>query len=138
EGDMRDLPSLLDALRGVRFLVHVAADYRLWARNPAEIIRNNVDGTRTVMEAARQSGVERVVYTSSVAVLKPVAGAAADENSRMQDREAVGAYKKSKIAAHRVVESVIADHNLPAVIVSPSTPIGPRDIKPTPTGQIIV
>lgn len=138
EGDMRDLASLLEAVRDVRFLVHIAADYRLWARNPEEIIRNNVDGTRTVMEAARRGGVERVVYTSSVAVLKPIAGAAANENSRMQDREAVGAYKKSKIAAHRVVESVIADHNLPAVIVSPSTPIGPRDIKPTPTGQIIV
>lgn len=81
--------------------------------------------------------MERVVYTSSVAVLKPLAGAAADETSRMPECEAVGAYKKSKIAAHAVVEAMIAQH-LPAVIVSPSTPIGPRDIKPTPTGQIIV
>src|SRR5438105_1586574 len=138
EGDMRDMASLVQAMHGAQFLIHVAADYRLWARKPAEIVRNNVEGTQTVMQAARQCGVERVVYTSSVAVLKPIAGVAADENSRMPEDEAVGAYKKSKIAAHRVVEAMVADHKLPAIIVSPSTPIGPRDIKPTPTGQIIV
>jgi dihydroflavonol-4-reductase len=136
-GDMTDRDSLSRAMNGVRFLFHVAADYRLWARHPGEIIRNNVEGTRAVMQAARASGVERVVYTSSVAVLKPVPGAAADETSRMAITAAVGAYKKSKIAAHVLVESMIAE-GLPAVIVSPSTPIGPRDIKPTPTGRIIV
>jgi dihydroflavonol-4-reductase len=138
EGDMRELPSLVSAMESVRFVIHAAADYRLWARNPAEIIRNNVGGTRAVMEAARRCDIERVVYTSSVAVLKPIAGSAADETSRMPEHEAVGAYKKSKIAAHDAVENMIAQHQLPAVIVSPSTPIGPRDIKPTPTGQIIV
>ncbi len=138
EGDMTDRASLLRAMKGVRFAFHVAGDYRLWARNPEEIVRNNVEGTRAVMGAALQSGVERVVYTSSVAVLKPIPGVAADETSRMPEGEATGAYKKSKIAAHALVEAMIARDGLPAVIVSPSTPIGPRDIKPTPTGRIIV
>ena len=137
-GDMMDGASLAAAMRGIRFALHVAADYRLWARDPREIIRHNVDGTRFVMKAALSCGVERVVYTSSVAVLRPVEGGAADEMSRMPENEAIGAYKKSKIAAHALVESMIAEDGLPAVIVSPSTPIGPRDIKPTPTGQIIV
>jgi dihydroflavonol-4-reductase len=138
EGDMRDLASLLGPMRGMRFVVHVAADYRLWARRPADIIRNNVEGTRAVMQAAQRSNIERVVYTSSVAVLKPIAGSAADESSRMPEHQAVGAYKRSKIAAHRLVEAMIQNDHFPAVIVSPSTPIGPRDIKPTPTGRIIV
>jgi dihydroflavonol-4-reductase len=138
EGDMTDRASILRAMQGVQFVFHVAGDYRLWARNPEEIVRNNVDGTRAVMGAALQSGVERVVYTSSVAVLKPIPGMDADETSRMPEREATGAYKKSKIAAHALVEAMIARDGLPAVIVSPSTPIGPRDIKPTPTGRIIV
>ena len=137
EGDINNSDSLLRVMRGVQFLIHAAADYRLWARNPNEIARTNVNGTRRVMEAALEKGVQRIVYTSSVAVLKPIPGESADENSRMDESEATGAYKKSKIAAHRVVESMIAE-GLPAVIVSPSTPIGPRDIKPTPTGQIVV
>jgi dihydroflavonol-4-reductase len=138
EGDMMDGASVSSAMNGVRFLFHVAADYRLWAPDPSEIMRHNVEGTRAVMKSAVQAGVERVVYTSSVAVLRPVPGGAADEMSRMPEEEAIGAYKKSKIAAHAIVESMIARDGLPAVIVSPSTPIGPRDIKPTPTGQIIV
>jgi dihydroflavonol-4-reductase len=137
EGDMNDSDSLLRAMDGVQFLIHAAADYRLWARKPAEIVSTNVNGTRRVMEAAMKKRVQRIVYTSSVAVLKPLPGRAADENSRMDEDHATGAYKKSKIAAHRLVESMISD-GLPAVIVSPSTPIGPRDIKPTPTGQIVV
>ena len=137
EGDINDSGSLLRAMQDVKFLIHSAADYRLWARDPGEIAATNVNGTRRVMEAAREKRVERIVYTSSVAVLRPIPGAAADETSRMEESDATGAYKKSKIAAHRVVESMIAD-GLPAVIVSPSTPIGPRDIKPTPTGQIVV
>ena len=138
EGDINDANSLLRAVDGTRFVVHTAADYRLWARDPQSIIRTNVEGTRRVMAAALASGTERVVYTSSVAVLKPIPGAIADETSRMPEAQATGAYKKSKIGAHRVVEELIAREKLPAVIVSPSTPIGPRDIKPTPTGQIIV
>ena len=137
EGDMNDSASLLRAMDGMQILIHTAADYRLWARNPDEIAATNVNGTRRVMEAALEKRVQRIVYTSSVAVLKPIPGGAADENSRMDESHATGAYKKSKIAAHRVVESMIAA-GLPAVIVSPSTPIGPRDIKPTPTGQIVV
>ncbi len=137
-GDIHDEASLRRAMDGARFVVHAAADYRLWARDPQAIIRTNVEGTRRVMTAALQSGVERVVHTSSVAVLKPVPGGTADENSRLPEAQATGAYKKSKIAAHCLVEEMMAEKNLPAVIVSPSTPIGPRDIKPTPTGQIIV
>ena len=137
EGDMRDGGSLAPAMRDVRFLFHVAADYRLWARNPDEIIRNNRDGTRAVMQAAREAGVERIVYTSSVATLKPRDdGSDADENDRADMRTAIGAYKKSKVAAERVVDEMVGQ-GLPAVIVSPSTPIGPRDIRPTPTGRIV-
>jgi len=138
EGDMTDAGSLIRALDGVRYLFHVAADYRLWARDPDEIMRNNLQGTRNVMDAARMCGTERVVYTSSVATLKPLAGAAADETSRLEARDAIGAYKQSKIAAQHLVETMVAEEGLPAVIVSPSTPVGPRDIRPTPTGRIIV
>ncbi|TWT00725.1 hopanoid-associated sugar epimerase [Reyranella sp. CPCC 100927] len=138
EGDMRDPASIAAAMRDVRYVFHVAADYRLWARDPQEIVRNNRDGTRTVMSAARAAGVERIVYTSSVATLKPRDdGADADERDRAEEADAIGAYKKSKVAAERVVEAMVAD-GLPAVLVSPSTPIGPRDIRPTPTGRIIV
>jgi dihydroflavonol-4-reductase len=138
EGDMRDAQSIIRALDGVRYLFHVAADYRLWARNPDDIMSNNLEGTRTVMDAARMCGTERIVYTSSVATLKPLAGAAADETSRLDVQNAMGAYKQSKIAAQHLVETLIAQESLPAVIVSPSTPVGPRDVRPTPTGRIIL
>lgn len=138
EGDILDAASVGRAMTGVRYVFHVAADYRLWARDSGEIIRNNREGTRTVMEAAHTAGVDRVVYTSSVATLKPRNnGHDADEHDRADEASAIGAYKKSKVAAERVVESMIA-RGLPAVVVSPSTPIGPRDVKPTPTGRIIV
>jgi len=136
-GDMRDAKSMTRAMDGARHVFHVAADYRLWAKDPMEIVRNNLEGARAVMEAARTTGVERIVYTSSVAALKPVAGEAADETSRHDERTVIGAYKKSKLAAERLVER-LAGGGLPVVIVSPSTPVGPRDIKPTPTGRIIV
>lgn len=139
EGDMLDRDSMARALEGARWLFHVAADYRLWARDPQEIIRNNLEGTGAVMEAALAAGVERIVYTSSVATLKPRSdGVAVDETAPADMRSAVGAYKKSKVAAERLVERLTAERGLPAVIVNPSTPIGPRDIKPTPTGKIIV
>ncbi len=138
EGDMRDAASIAAAMRDVRYVFHVAADYRLWARDPQEIIRNNKEGTRIVMTAARAAGVERIVYTSSVATLKPRDdGSDADERDRAEEADAIGAYKKSKVAAERVVEAMVAD-GLPAIMVSPSTPIGPCDIRPTPTGRIIV
>jgi dihydroflavonol-4-reductase len=139
EGDMRIPEDMQRAIRGARYVFHIAADYRLWARDPEEIVRNNVSGTRAVMEAAKESGVERIVYTSSVATLKPgTIDVPADETGRLSEAQAIGAYKRSKVAAERIVERVVAENGLPAVIVNPSTPIGPRDIKPTPTGRIIV
>jgi dihydroflavonol-4-reductase len=137
EGDLRDRASLAAALKGARFLFHAAADYRLWARDPEEIVRNNVEGTRLIMEEALTAGVERIVYTSSVATLKLRDGAASTENDPLPDGEGIGAYKRSKVAAERLVETMVDRDRLPAVIVNPSTPIGPRDVKPTPTGRII-
>jgi dihydroflavonol-4-reductase len=139
EGDMRSRDDMVRALEGVSRLFHVAADYRLWARDPQEIIRANLEGTTAVMEAALAKGVERIVYTSSVATLR--AGDAAtivDETAPLAPGEAVGAYKESKVVAERLVERMVAERGLPAVIVNPSTPIGPRDVKPTPTGRILV
>jgi dihydroflavonol-4-reductase len=138
-GDMSDPAAMAAATRGVRHLFHIAADYRLWAREPEEIVRNNLAGARSVMTAALAAGVERVVYTSSVATLGfSDDGAPSDESFRLSPGEAVGAYKRSKVIAEREVERLAADEGLPVVIVSPSTPIGPRDVKPTPTGRIIV
>jgi len=138
EGDMRDAASMRQAAKGARYVFHVAADYRLWAPDPDEIIRVNIDGTRSVMEAARDVGAERIVYTSSVATLKlHEDGTPADESEPLKEHEAIGAYKKSKVAAERLVERMVGE-GLPAVIVNPSTPVGPRDVKPTPTGRIII
>ncbi|MFO1087365.1 MAG: NAD-dependent epimerase/dehydratase family protein [Reyranellaceae bacterium] len=138
-GDLTDRRSLEAALKGVRYLFHVAADYRLWARDPSEIIRANVEGTLNLKREALAAGVERIVYTSSVAALR-VAGATApvDETAALAAHEAIGAYKRSKTMAERAVEEMIARDGLPAVIVSPTTPIGPRDIRPTPTGRILL
>jgi dihydroflavonol-4-reductase len=138
-GDMTDPAAMQEALRGVHQLYHVAADYRLWARRPEQLRRANIEGTRAVMEAALAAHVERIVYTSSVATLR--AGDAAtvvDETAPLSETEAIGAYKQSKVAAERLVERMVAEQGLPAVIVSPSTPIGPRDIKPTPTGRMVL
>lgn len=137
-GDLFDADAVARAMRGVRFLFHVAADYRLWAPDPEDIVRNNETMTRTVMEAALAAKVERIVYTSSVATLKPSGNGPADEGRAATPAEAIGAYKRSKVVAERLVETMIAEQGLPAVIVQPSTPIGPRDAKPTPTGRIIV
>ena len=135
--DMRDKDAMAAAMKGARYVFHCAADYRLWARNPEEIVWNNLEGTRAVMEAAREAGVERVIYTSSVATLKPLDDRPADETSRHTESTVIGAYKRSKLVAERFVELMAGD-GFPVVIVNPSTPIGPRDIKPTPTGRIIV
>jgi dihydroflavonol-4-reductase len=138
-GDMRDEASMRAALRGVRYLFHVAADYRLWAPDPTEIERANLEGTQATMRAALKEGVERIVYTSSVATLKVTsAGHSADESAPLTAEQAIGVYKRSKVLAERAVERMVANERLPAVIVNPSTPIGPRDVKPTPTGRIIV
>jgi dihydroflavonol-4-reductase len=139
EGDLLDAGSIERAMRDIRFLVHVAADYRLWARHPDDIVRTNVEGTRLMMAAARRAGVERIVYTSSVATLAPRPdGQPSDETFPLDAKSAVGAYKYSKVAAERLVETMVAEQNLPAVIVNPSTPIGPGDVRPTPTGRIII
>src|SRR6188768_1513438 len=137
-GDMCDRASLVPALRGVRYLAHAAADYRLWAPPGDDIVRTNLEGTRFVMEEALQAGVERIVYTSSVATLALRDGAPADESRPLAESDAIGAYKKSKVRAERLVEDMVKQHRLPAVIVNPAAPIGPRDVKPTPTGRIIV
>ena len=105
EGDMRDEASMTRAAQGARYLFHVAADYRLWARDPEDIVRNNLEGTRATMQAALAAKVERVVYTSSVATLKPLDGKPADETSRHSEASAIGAYKRSKVVAERLVEA---------------------------------
>lgn len=138
EGDARDAASVVRAMEGVRHLFHVAADYRLWARDPEEIVRNNRASTEIVMRAALAAGVERIVYTSSVATLRPRDDGPSNERDAVTPEQAVGAYKRSKVVAERLVEAMVQDEGLPAVIVQPSTPIGPRDVKPTPTGRIIV
>ena len=141
-GDMMDEASVAAAAGGARYLFHIAADYRLWARDPEEIVRANLQGTGAVMRAALKAGVERIIYTSSVATLGMRPGqdplAPADETQPLTEKTAIGAYKRSKVVAERLVERMVAEEGLPAVIVNPSTPIGPRDVKPTPTGRILV
>jgi dihydroflavonol-4-reductase len=139
EGDLRDRKSLERAIAGMRYVFHVAADYRLWARDPSEIFATNVEGTRNLMEEVIRAGVERVVHTSSVATLGlRTDGTAADESVPLREEQGIGAYKRSKIAAERLVEAMVAERGLAAVIVNPSTPVGPRDVRPTPTGRMIV
>jgi dihydroflavonol-4-reductase len=138
-GSLEDLPSLRAALTGCRALFHVAADYRIWVPDPKAMMRTNVEGTRSLMREAMATGVERIVYTSSVATLglKP-GGTPADEDTPDSPGDIVGPYKRSKYEAEQVVRRMVAEDGLPAVVVNPSTPVGPRDVKPTPTGRIIV
>jgi dihydroflavonol-4-reductase len=139
EGDIRDRRSIRTAIDDCRHVFHVAADYRLWARDRSEIFAANVAGTRAVMEEAMRAGVERVIYTSSVATLALRSdGTPADESISLSEQEGVGAYKRSKIAAEHLVRALVAEQGLPAIIVNPSTPIGPGDMRPTPTGRIVV
>ena len=136
-GDLTDRDSLRRAMTGAEVVYHCAADYRLYARDPREIYRNNVDGTRNVLELAAELAVNRIVYTSSVGTLALDGHRPANENARGQLEHMVGDYKRSKFLAEREVESWI-ERGLPVVVVSPSTPIGERDAKPTPTGKIVV
>ena len=140
EADLRDPAAVARAFAGepVAQFYHVAADYRIWAPDPEEIVRNNETMTRVVMEAALAAGVSRVVHTSSVATLLPDPAGASDETRPARPEQAVGAYKRSKVVAERLVEAMVRERGLPAVIVNPSTPIGPRDVHPTPTGRIVV
>jgi dihydroflavonol-4-reductase len=135
-GDLRDHASLRAAVRGCATVVHVAADYRLWVPDPASLRAVNVDGTVALLTAAQEAGVARMVYCSSVAALgHEPDGSPASETSPVGT--VIGHYKQSKYAAEQAVLGLIAKRGLPCVIVNPSTPIGPRDIKPTPTGRMI-
>ncbi|MCX7310983.1 MAG: NAD-dependent epimerase/dehydratase family protein [Alphaproteobacteria bacterium] len=137
-GDLLDRASVAAALKGARYLVHAAADYRLWAPSPSEVERVNIEGTRIVMEEALRAEIERIVYTSSVATFDLRGTGLADETRHLPSTEAVGAYKRSKIIAEELVAEMVARDKLAAVIVNPSTPVGPRDVRPTPTGRIII
>ncbi len=138
-GDLLDEESLKKGMEGCEAVFHVAAHYSLWERERELIFRANVEGTRKVMAAAKAAGVGRIVYTSSVAAIKPPADPAvpADETSEYGERVPVSSYKQSKLAAEREVLKLAAE-GLPVVIVNPSAPIGARDIKPTPTGRIVL
>jgi len=138
EGDLRVPASLLDACRGMEGLYHVAADYRLWSRRPQDLYDSNVTGTRNLMEAAQTAGISRIVYTSSVATLGVTGdGTPGDEETPASLEDMIGHYKRSKFLAEQTVNKLIEQDGLPAVIVNPSTPIGPFDIKPTPTGRVV-
>jgi len=135
---LRDPASLRSAMEGVSAVYHVAADYRLWARDPREILESNVTGTKNLLDAARDARVERFVYTSTVATVaveRP--GPLPNENTETSLDEMIGQYKRSKWLAEREAQAA-AERGLPVVIVNPTTPVGPGDAKPTPTGQIIV
>jgi len=137
-GSLENTASLAAALEGCCALYHVAADYRLWVRDEAPMMRANVEGTRLLMLAALDAGIERIVYTSSVATLGLSPGSIADETTPSTLGDMIGPYKRSKFLAEEAVRALIAERQLPAVIVNPSTPVGPRDVKPTPTGRMIV
>jgi dihydroflavonol-4-reductase len=143
-GDLRDAGSIEKTLSGCDVVFHVAADYRLWVRDPEEMYRSNVEGTRSLLEAARKQGVRRVVYTSSVATMgfhgtngHAGGGKVADEQSPVGIADMIGHYKRSKFMAEQVAIEA-ARSGVDVVIVNPTTPIGERDIKPTPTGRIVV
>jgi dihydroflavonol-4-reductase len=138
EGDLLDAGSLRRAAAGVRHIYHAAADYRLWAPDQRVLYRANVDGTRHLLAAAAEAGAERIVYTSTVgAVGLPKDGTPGDEATPVSLADMVGAYKASKFLAERVADEWAA-RGAPVVIVNPSAPIGPWDVRPTPTGQMVV
>jgi len=138
EGDLTDPASLARAVDGCRYVIHVAADYRLWVPDPAAMLRANVEGSRALLLAAQSRGVERMVYCSSVAALGLTSdGSPADETTPVHPEKIIGVYKRSKYLAEQAVLDLVRDHAMPVVIVNPSTPVGPRDIKPTPTGKMI-
>ncbi len=138
EGDLRQPAGLAAAVAGCRYLVHVAADYRIWVPDPGAMLAANVAGTMALMQAALDAGVERIVHCSSVAALGlDPGGGEADEETRVTAEAIVGVYKRSKYQAEQAVLRLVRERGLPAVIVNPAGPVGPRDIKPTPTGRMI-
>ncbi len=139
EGNLTDAASLARAVAGCRFVVHVAADYRLFVPDPAAMRAVNVAGTQALLMAAQAAGVARIVYCSSVAALGLTKdGTPADETTPVTETALIGAYKKSKHAAEQAVLTLVRERGVPAVIVNPSAPVGPRDIRPTPTGRMIL
>lgn len=137
-GDLTDPASLREAVQGCAMLYHVAADYRLWAADPQELYRSNVEGTRSLLQAALEAGVSKVVYTSTVGALGiPKDGTPGNEETPVSEADMIGHYKRSKFLAEQEARAFVAK-GLPVIITNPSTPIGENDIKPTPTGQIIV
>jgi dihydroflavonol-4-reductase len=137
-GDLTDPASLDRAAAGCRHVVHVAADYRIWVPDPNEMLRANVDGAVAMVRAAARAGAERIVHCSSVAALGQIGdGTPADEDTPTNEADFVGIYKRSKYLAERAVLDLAARENLPVVVVNPAAPVGPRDIKPTPTGKMI-
>ena len=138
EGDLGDASSLERALGGCAGLFHVAADYRLGARDPAPLYLTNVEGTRNILNAARTAGVPRIVYTSSVATIGiPSDGSPGEERTAVALSDMIGHYKRSKYLAEEVARDAVRS-GMSVVIVNPSTPVGPGDIKPTPTGQLVL
>ena len=136
-GDLRDADSLKRAVEGCGVVFHVAADYRLWTRDPQDMFRSNVEGTRNLLDAARRAGVERVVYTSTVGCMGFVPNGLGDEDSPVSRADMTGPYKQSKWDAERVAIEFAA-MGFPVVIVNPTAPVGDHDFKPTPTGKIVV
>lgn len=138
-GHLNDEKSIEKALKGCNFLFHLAADYRLWVPDPQSMYLTNVDGTRLIMEKALEAGIQRIVYTSSVCTL----GCRSDGNPANEDlvsnlEDMISPYKKSKFLAERAVSRMVRENGLPAIIVNPSTPVGPGDSRPTPTGSMIL
>ncbi len=137
-GDLRDAASLEKAMAGCEVVFHVAADYRLWVRDPAEMYRSNVEGTRAILDAAQKNGVRCVVYTSSVATMGFTGnGRPADEDSPVSLADMIGHYKRSKFMAEQVAMEA-GRSGMRVVTVNPTTPVGEQDVKPTPTGRIVV
>ncbi len=139
EGDLTDNDSLKRAVTDCNLLFHLAADYRLWIPDPDTMYKTNVDGTRNLIMAATDAGVEKIVYTSSVATLGINSdGTASDETTPVSIEDMTGHYKRSKFLAEQEVNKLVKTHSSPVTIVNPSTPVGSRDIKPTPTGKIVL
>ena len=138
EGDLRNSNNFGEMFSGCEGLFHLAADYRLWAKNPTDLYRVNCDGTKAIMLSAAKAGVSRIVYTSSVATLGLVPGGEANEETPVKFEDMIGNYKKSKFLAEKFVKELCLSEGVPIVIVNPTTPIGPRDIKPTPTGRMVL
>jgi dihydroflavonol-4-reductase len=138
-GDLTDAASLARAAAGCRYVVHVAADYRFWVPDPSAMMRANVEGAVAMVRAAAGAGAERIIHCSSVAALGQIGdGTPADENTPTNEADFVGIYKRSKYQAERAVLELAARESWPVVVVNPAAPVGPRDIKPTPTGKMVL